>query len=593
MRTNDRIYSKVNATDAKIEELAKVVGYKLPSESIAVFKSVYAKIEEANKNGVRLARKAVIEALPTLIGTQVNLNHYRKGYIVGSIFWAGLNEHDEIEIAFTFFKSVYPKEYKEAMSLLENGELTVSFELSSDKDSQVTNSDRTRTINDFYFDGVGLLLNEKPAYPRAKVYETAKQLIDNTSLVFASQEVKEYINLVATLQNILKGNEQDKGGEQIMTQENVEITSLQKLFASILKEEEITFELAMQFHYASIEDQERISEEAKKWTRQYINNLPDSAFAVIEPAYSEKTSDKNARHLPHHDGEGDLGKTKSNANLDLLHLRNALARVNQINPISDSIATEELRSKAEEHLNRHKDALEKAEVKLCPECQEPMEQDECSKCKTKKASEEDIAPIVEISTEVVVPVEQATIVSQSIVTTETTKIHDTDSVAVQIVEQTQSVEINTESGETSEINEIIIRNSKWTRPQIEEKMASDEGTISQLTAKVTELEQTLKNKNEEILKAKEEAVKIERIKVELGEYVKEFKDEDFTNEDKLTIARLRKEKDELKAKAPVETASVSPVKKDLATGHVDVPVTNASNDSLVSAVRETIKLKIN
>jgi len=144
---------------------------------------------------------------------------------------------------------------------------------------------------------------------------------------------------------------------------------LSELFANVTKEEEITFDLAMAFYYASDEEQVKLTEDAAKWTRKFINGLPDSAFAAIEPAYPEKTDNKNARHLPHHNGEGDLGKDKSNDNLDLSHYKNALARANQIKPISDSISAEDLQKKASAHLERHKDALKtsaeetKAEVK--------------------------------------------------------------------------------------------------------------------------------------------------------------------------------------------------------------------------------------
>jgi len=77
---------------------------------------------------------------------------------------------------------------------------------------------------------------------------------------------------------------------------------------------------------------------AKKWTTKYINSLPNSAFIIIEPAYtSGKTDNKNARHLPYKD---DAGK------VDLPHLRNALARCGQIKPVTDSISQDSLRSKA-------------------------------------------------------------------------------------------------------------------------------------------------------------------------------------------------------------------------------------------------------
>jgi hypothetical protein len=98
---------------------------------------------------------------------------------------------------------------------------------------------------------------------------------------------------------------------------------------------------------------ERNMADLKSWDRAYINKLPDEAFAVIEPAYKQgKTKNKNARHLPHHKAGVKRG-LDSKDNIDMPHLRNALARMNQINPVTDSISTEKLRKLAREHLNKH------------------------------------------------------------------------------------------------------------------------------------------------------------------------------------------------------------------------------------------------
>jgi len=91
-------------------------------------------------------------------------------------------------------------------------------------------------------------------------------------------------------------------------------------------------------------------EEKAEWTTEYINTLPNSSFAVIEPAYLEgKTEDKNCRHLPFKNENGEV---------DLPHYRNALARVNQIKPITDSISEEELRKQAAAELEKYRDLLE-------------------------------------------------------------------------------------------------------------------------------------------------------------------------------------------------------------------------------------------
>ena len=83
---------------------------------------------------------------------------------------------------------------------------------------------------------------------------------------------------------------------------------------------------------------------SERWTKKTINDLPNSAFAVVEPDYlSEKTDNKNARHLPYKGADGKI---------DLPHLRNALARVNQVDPITEGISAEELRARAKKELTR-------------------------------------------------------------------------------------------------------------------------------------------------------------------------------------------------------------------------------------------------
>jgi len=96
----------------------------------------------------------------------------------------------------------------------------------------------------------------------------------------------------------------------------------------------------------------KMSETKREWDTAYINDLPDEAFAVIEPAYKKgETEDKRARHLPHHNKS--VKDPDDDDTVDLPHLRNALARMNQIKPITNSISTEELRKKAESHLIAH------------------------------------------------------------------------------------------------------------------------------------------------------------------------------------------------------------------------------------------------
>jgi len=74
---------------------------------------------------------------------------------------------------------------------------------------------------------------------------------------------------------------------------------------------------------------------AERWTRQYINSLPDSAFAAVETT----SNGKKLRHLPHHDRSG---------RVDVPHLRNAVSRLSQVKWADPRNAVA-----AREHLERH------------------------------------------------------------------------------------------------------------------------------------------------------------------------------------------------------------------------------------------------
>jgi hypothetical protein len=59
-----------------------------------------------------------------------------------------------------------------------------------------------------------------------------------------------------------------------------------------------------------------------KWTRAYVDRLPDSSFAYIEPGGRKDaegmTEPRSKRHLPYKDADGTPDPT---------HVRNALARL--------------------------------------------------------------------------------------------------------------------------------------------------------------------------------------------------------------------------------------------------------------------------
>lgn len=91
------------------------------------------------------------------------------------------------------------------------------------------------------------------------------------------------------------------------------------------------------------------------WTVKFINDLPDSAFAWIQPSGKKdsggKTVPRSLRHLPYKD---------SNGKVDLPHLRNALARLSQVKGMPESVRTS-VKARLSNLLNRMTKKAEKIE----------------------------------------------------------------------------------------------------------------------------------------------------------------------------------------------------------------------------------------
>lgn len=169
---NFKFEAKATSEDKDLKDIIRACGIVYPHNSLSFFVSTYAIFNKANKNGVMLA-DSVKKDVPQLIQTQVNLEHQRRGYVVGTILDAWV-DGDQIKIAFSFYKSLYPDVYKEALEKMEKGQLTVSFELKVDKDDIETLNNGVQKLKAVKFDGVGLLLQNRPACPEAIVYEQAK-----------------------------------------------------------------------------------------------------------------------------------------------------------------------------------------------------------------------------------------------------------------------------------------------------------------------------------------------------------------------------------------------------------------------------------
>lgn len=92
------------------------------------------------------------------------------------------------------------------------------------------------------------------------------------------------------------------------------------------------------------EDVQILKTKAAVWTTKFVNDLPDSSFAVVEKGGTKeggKTRPGSYRHLPYKDSGGKV---------DIAHLRNALARMNQIKAASPKDSTSRIRKVARSKL---------------------------------------------------------------------------------------------------------------------------------------------------------------------------------------------------------------------------------------------------
>ena len=270
---------------------AKKLGLVEGHPAVSLYESILCEAELPNHNKIRLDKDALYENIDTAKFMQVNINHVGKGAIVGFIFDAFMNKKDQAVISCIFFKKVYSSEYEHAKKLFAKGELTMSYELTADLDTQEKLSDGTRRIHDFYFTGAGLLLGEDPACDNAIVYEFAKKMENQRQeLIFASKrnlknvtrpKQKEITTILASLISQLNLNEEEK-----MNKLNLNNEQSEEGGNAIVKIEEIRAKLS-----------EELGELVKDWTDEDFQNeekIAEARKAKEESAKVEETEAKTS-----------------------------------------------------------------------------------------------------------------------------------------------------------------------------------------------------------------------------------------------------------------------------------------------------------
>lgn len=528
-------------------EIAKKRGILLPSPHLAIFKTIYAKIEEPNKNGVRLEREAVLESLPTLIGKQVNLNHWRKGFIVGHIIDASINEKDQIEVAFVFYKDVYIEDFDRAIEQFKKGDLTVSFELNSNKESREQLKDGTVRLHQIDFAGMGLLLDDEPAYPEAVVFEMAKKVQNRISQyvgadVMFAKEINERCNGILTIAEIEAINKQsiDKDKKVKDKLQGFKLPDLLENKDDLESQKQTNSpENTKDNEQKGSEKQEEGGEKMAKPTVEEINKIKAEL--------------------------GDLCKDWSDEDfaneVKLADARKIVAEIEK--EAGEEKAPVESEAKKEEAKEEVKEEKTESKEQKSEEAKE-TKAEEVKAEETSEKKEEDAKMHQEVK----------------MVQTQTVDVDDNGK---EEVKETMERTVKTEFAEEKKA-EASESDSKETKKEEAKEEEVKDDSVEKLTkeneslkARITELEKSLEDKTKEydtlkssIPQVQKDTITVYDLKKELGDFVKNFTDADFLNPEKVKMARLEKENTELKT-ASKGKGTTEVVVAD--TGHKEQEVT--------------------
>jgi len=198
------------AKDSEIVKIAKKMNIVVPSPDIAILKTIYAKMDEANKNNIVLPNKAAIKGLPTIIGKQANWSHKGKNYLCGWILDAKV-EDDFIVTYIAIYKSLFKEEFKTMKKMVKENKMAVSFEIwsiipESEESSLHDLGNGTYSIDPIIYHGVGILIEgETPACKEAyadkllatkdsRLIREAEKIANesmNENLIFASMAIEK------------------------------------------------------------------------------------------------------------------------------------------------------------------------------------------------------------------------------------------------------------------------------------------------------------------------------------------------------------------------------------------------------------------
>lgn len=593
----------------ELTEIAKKRGIRLPAHDLAPFKCVYAMVNRFNKNGCKLPKEEVEKALDTLNGKAIDFDHARRR-VIGHWIDAKIIK-DEIHAYGIFFKGNFPDDYINVKDLMSKGKVKVSFESWGNKEF---GKNGKYSLNDIEFAGGGLLLESEPAFSDTEILEMAEEKKERI-LEFAKimTPPKQFVHLASynceciqcghklTTEEHCRDVKCPKCGGQ-MRRENrpgpgqgdediedsqyysYEMESIRRALSQVdcptcgengfseIKmvdfannqakvkclncQSEMSVDLTPSAKLtkkgkkikkltpmkASVEDFEKFIddyggsdesleiaiensfEDAVKLKYEQRQNLQDNSFAVVKEVTTKSDKKRKIRMFPIQDPA---------------HVRNALARLAQ--------------TKVQETLSKLGISIDTVKNKILRRARQLKMKDLLERYKKGSVDE---------------------------VLQEIAKVSITRELSVEELEKAKTqVDAKGESISEDEVKAIIVSFKKEDKKDVVDEDAQKK-IVEAKDKEIKDLTEKLDTASKKLTELETKLTEIEKAKVkelvdarrkELGEFAKDFTDEQILNEDKYEMAKLKKENAELKAGGN----SVNTGKKD---DNQDPDLTKGSTD---------------
>lgn len=517
--------------DISIEAIAKKRDIVLPSDHIAIFIASLAPLEKANQNGVRLSEEASRKFLTTINQAQVNFEHFGRGFICGAVIDSWIDEAtQETKVAFTFHKFIYADEYTRALGLMALGELSVSFELLADTATKQNMDDGTVRLNDFTYTGMGLLLDNPPAYKDAQVFEFARKVRDKINQSEAKQLV--YANkMLETCDEILAD------GLIQATEKGFLVTTFDNDHTHMAEIDMDGNGITVSGHGDGKHEQPHV---IANWQIQLADNADPATGRHTHRILNEIIA--KVKDLVNKESIKSLNEKGGNKFMNEEQAKEVADIRVELGDFAKDVSDEDL-------LNAEKvEELKKAKA------------DAETEAKTEETTEEKAEEKAD---------------------------DDADKADDAEAEKESEAEEKEEEAEADDADAEAKKDDAEEEKEAEAEEAKEEdkdAKIAELENRVAELEATLEAKDSEIEAVRIDAEKVGKLKVELADnpHTKDFTAEDFLNEDKVKQARLLKENDDLKA----ENAKLSETKKEVVEASEEEIDTGSkkSNDKSFSSI---------